>query len=197
LGDANLVTKLAGVFRQSTAIAISHAGPVHHDPEIKQTAGRRGGAWTANADVTETHGNCPFVRERRGVRRGIPVIESISVPGHTMTTPLKSCAAITLLLLAAPPAWAGPCTNTIASVQAQVDAAIENRAGSDGWKPQSLAATRSYQPTPRSLAATEGRNGAVFDYALDALDRARAADRAADSATCHQELANARAALRQ
>lgn len=114
-----------------------------------------------------------------------------------MNTTLKCYAAIAVLLLAASPAYAGPCTNTIASVQAQVDAAIENRAGSDGWKPESLDALRSYQPTPRSLAASEGTDGAVFEYVLDALDRARAADRVADSATCHQELVNARAALRQ
>lgn len=114
-----------------------------------------------------------------------------------MRTTCQCSAAIAVLLLAASPALAGPCTNTIASVQAQVDAAIENSAGSGGWKPESLNALRSYQPTPRSLAESEGRNGAVFDYALDALERARAADRAADSATCHREIANARAALRQ
>jgi alkylhydroperoxidase family enzyme len=93
--------------------------------------------------------------------------------------------------------FAGPCTNTIASVQAQVDAAIDNNAGSGGWKPESLNALRGYQPTPHSLAAAEGRDGAILEYALHALDRTRAADRAADSATCHRELANARAALRQ
>jgi alkylhydroperoxidase family enzyme len=114
-----------------------------------------------------------------------------------MNTTLKRYAAIAVLLLAASPAHAGPCTNTIANVQAQVDAAIENRAGSDRWKRESLKALRGYQPTPRSLAASEGSDGAVFEYALDALDRARAADRAADSATCHREIANARAALRQ
>jgi alkylhydroperoxidase family enzyme len=112
-----------------------------------------------------------------------------------MTKTLKNYAAAAASLLAASGAHAGPCTQTIASVQAQVDAAIENRAGSDGWKPESLHALRNYQPTPRSLAASEGSSGRLFEYVLDALDRARAADRAADSATCHQELANARAAL--
>jgi alkylhydroperoxidase family enzyme len=114
-----------------------------------------------------------------------------------MRTTCQCSAAIAVLLLAASPALAGPCRNTIASVQAQVDAAIENSAGSGGWKPERLNALRSYQPTPRSLAASEGRDGAVFEYALDALKRARAADRAADSATCHREIAKARAALRQ
>ena len=112
-----------------------------------------------------------------------------------MTGTFKCYAAAAALLLTTSAAHAGPCTQTIASVQAQVDAAIENRAGSDGWKPQSLGALRGYQPTPRSLAASEGSSGRVFEYVLDALDRARVADRAADSATCRQELTNARAAL--
>jgi alkylhydroperoxidase family enzyme len=114
-----------------------------------------------------------------------------------MTKTLKCHAALIALLLATSPAHAGPCAKTIASVQAEVDATIENRAGSEGWQRESLNALRGYQPTPRSLAASEGGNGEPFEYALDALDRARAADRAADSAACHREVANARAALRQ
>ena len=114
-----------------------------------------------------------------------------------MTHAVKRYASIVALLLATSPAYAGPCAQAIAGVQAEVDAAIENHAGSDGWKPESLKALRSHQPTPRSLAASEGSDGELFAYALDALDRARAADRAADSATCHQELANARTALRR
>ncbi len=114
-----------------------------------------------------------------------------------MTKTLKFGAAIAALLATASTAHAGPCAETIASVQAQVDAAIENRAGSDGWRPESLNALRSYQPTPRSLAASEGGDGKRFEYVLDALDRARAADRIAESASGHQEISNARAALRQ
>jgi hypothetical protein len=114
-----------------------------------------------------------------------------------MTKTATYYAAIAALLLMASAAHAGPCAQTIAGVQAEVDAAIENRAGADGWKPESLSALRNYQPTPRSLAATEGGYGKVYEYALDALSRARAADRAGDSATCQQQLANARAALRQ
>jgi hypothetical protein len=110
---------------------------------------------------------------------------------------MKYYPAIAALLLAASPAHAGPCSHTVASVQAQVDAAIENRAGSNGWEPESLNALRGYQPTPHALAAAEGSNGQAFEFALASLDRARAADRAGDSATCHQELANARTALRQ
>jgi hypothetical protein len=114
-----------------------------------------------------------------------------------MTNTAKYRSAIAVLLSAASPAHAGPCAHTIASIQAQVDAAIENRSGSDGWKPESLKALHGYQPTPRSLAAAEGGSGQLFLYALDSLDRARAADRAGDSAACYQELTNARAVLPQ
>jgi hypothetical protein len=114
----------------------------------------------------------------------------------TIKTP-QYYAAIAALLMVASPTHAGPCARTIASVQAQVDATIEKRADSGGWKPESLDALRGYQPTPRSLAAAEGSDEQRFKYALDSLDRARAADRDGDSAACHRELANARAALHQ
>jgi hypothetical protein len=114
-----------------------------------------------------------------------------------MTTTVKYCAAIATLLCAVSPAYAGPCARSIDGLQAKVDAAIEKRAGSDGWKPESLNATRNYQPTPRSLAATEGHYGQNLDAALDSLNRARAADSAGNVAVCQQELATVRAILRQ
>lgn len=120
-----------------------------------------------------------------------------SIERHNMTRIMQHYAAGAALLLAASPVHAGPCAQTIARVQAEVSTAIESRLGSAGWKPESLSAMRSYQPTPRSLAATEGREGARFEFALDALDRARTADRRADSTTCHQQLSNARAVLRR
>jgi hypothetical protein len=112
-------------------------------------------------------------------------------------TTLKFYAAIVALLYAAPPAYAASCAHSIARVQAQVDAAIEARAGSGAWKRESLSALRSYQPTPRSIAAAEAGSGPNFEYALDSLDRARDADRSGDVAACDQELAKARAVLRQ
>jgi hypothetical protein len=94
------------------------------------------------------------------------------------------------------PAHAGICADDIAQTQAQLDLAIEKDAGSHGWKPESLSALRSHQPTPRSLAEAEGGNGVDFTDALDALDRARAANRAGDIAACSREIARARAVLR-
>lgn len=114
-----------------------------------------------------------------------------------MTGTVTYYSAIAALLLAVSPAHAGPCSHTIARVQAQIDAAIENHAGKNGWQPESLNALRNYQPTPYSLAAAEGSRGQAFEFALASLGRARAADRAGDSATCHQELANARTVLRR
>jgi len=113
-----------------------------------------------------------------------------------MTSTAKCRIAICILLCAASPAHAGTCQPSIARVQAQLDTAIEKNAGSHGWEPESLEATRSHQPTPRSLAAVEDRYGADFTGALDALDRARDADRIGDIAACKRELARAHAVLR-
>jgi hypothetical protein len=99
--------------------------------------------------------------------------------------------------VAASPAYAGPCASSIARLQLKVDAAIEQRAYSGPWKPESIDALRGHQPTPRSIAAAEASNGFNLDRALDLLDRARAADRSGDVATCSQALANVRAELRQ
>src|ERR1700761_5932199 len=93
-----------------------------------------------------------------------------------MAATAKCSLAILVLLSAVSPAHATSCAPAIGRVQATADAAIEHRAGSLGWKRESLNATRNYQPTPRSLAATEGVQGHDLEDALDAINRARAAD---------------------
>ncbi|RTE93667.1 hypothetical protein [Bradyrhizobium sp. LVM 105] len=113
-----------------------------------------------------------------------------------MTSIAKCSAALFALLCATMPAHAGACADDIAQTQAQLDLAIEKNAGSHGWQPESLGALRSHQPTPRSLAETEGGNGIDFTDALDSLDRARTADRTGDIAACSREVAHARAILR-
>lgn len=113
-----------------------------------------------------------------------------------MTSTTKGRIAIFILLCTASQAHAGPCLKAIDRTQAQLDVAIEKNAGSHGWKRESLSALRSYQPTPRSLAEAEAGNGPDFTGALDALDRARAADQIGDIAACDRELAQARAVLR-
>lgn len=101
-------------------------------------------------------------------------------------------AATVILLLAMASGYAGPCQDSIDRVQAQADAVIAKRAGQGPWRPESLDATRSYQPTPRSVAAAEGAgSGSHIQRALDALDRARAADRSGNIARCNAELKKA------
>ena len=112
-----------------------------------------------------------------------------------MTQTLKCYATAAALLVAIPAAHASPCSQTIANVQSQVDSAIETDAVSGGWKPETLYALRGYQPTPGTLAASEGRSGRRFEDALDRLERARSADRAMNVAKCYQEVDRARAAL--
>jgi len=114
-----------------------------------------------------------------------------------MTRTLECSAALTILLFAASPGYAGPCAASIAKAQAKVDAAIERSANSNGWRPESLDALRGDQPTPRSLAETEGHKGFGFEVALDSLDRAREADHAGDTVVCRRQLTRVMAILRQ
>ena len=112
-------------------------------------------------------------------------------------TSIATCrAAVFVLLCATMPAHAGTCTDDIAQTQAQLDLAIEKDAGSHRWKPESLNALRSHQPTPRSIAEAEDGNGVDFTDALDSLERARTANRTGDLAACSREIAHARAILR-
>jgi hypothetical protein len=114
-----------------------------------------------------------------------------------MISSVKCGVAIVALLCVASPTYASSCAPSIAGVQAKVDAAIERRAGSGKWKRESRDATLNRQPTPFSLAATEGERGADLQVALESLDRARAADRVGDIAGCRHELASAKAILRR
>jgi hypothetical protein len=102
-----------------------------------------------------------------------------------------------VLLLFASPALAGPCENSIDELQARVDAAIEKQAAAGPSKPESLNATRNYQPTPQSIAESEGAAGKGFkpEEALELLKLARAADRDGNLDRCNAELDKTRAIL--
>jgi len=115
----------------------------------------------------------------------------------TSNSLIRIAAALIFLVDAASPVHAASCENSIGRVQAQLDAAIEKDADAHGWGPESLDALRSHQPTPRSLAQAEGPSGAHLLLALDALDRARAADRSSDIARCRRELSEATLLLRK
>lgn len=95
------------------------------------------------------------------------------------------------LCLLSPPAGAANCQDSISRTQAAVDAAINSRAGDGPWKPESLDALRSHQPTPQSIATAEGSSSATLQRALDALDRARTADGAGDARHCLAEVSKA------
>jgi hypothetical protein len=114
-----------------------------------------------------------------------------------MTNTIRFYATVVILLMTAAPSHAGPCQRSIDRVQAQVDAVIEKRAASGPWAPESVDARRNYQPTPRSLAKAEVAlgTGAGLESALNALGRARDADRAADVALCNSALNDARRAI--
>jgi hypothetical protein len=103
--------------------------------------------------------------------------------------------AAAFLLSAATATLAGPCQNSIDELQARVDTAIENQAASGGWKRESLSATRSYQPTPSSIAASEGAAGKKFQRVVVLLKQARSADRAGNLARCNAILDKARSTL--
>jgi hypothetical protein len=103
--------------------------------------------------------------------------------------------ARTILLFVASPAFAGPCESSINELQARVDAAIERQAVADPAKPESLRALRNYQPTPQSLAETEGAAGESFQTVLALLKQARSADGASDLDRCNALLDQARRAL--
>jgi hypothetical protein len=99
------------------------------------------------------------------------------------------------LLLVASPTFGGPCKSSIDELQAKVDAAIEKQAAADPSKRESLRALRNYQPTPQSIAASEGAAGKRFQAVLMLLKRARAADRAGNLDRCNAELDKARSTL--
>jgi hypothetical protein len=103
--------------------------------------------------------------------------------------------AAAIFLLTASATFAGPCQSSIDELQARVDAAIDKQAAADPPKPESLRATRSHQPTPESIAASEGAPGKKFLHVLILLKRARSADHAGDLARCNAELDKARSTL--
>lgn len=101
----------------------------------------------------------------------------------------------TIFLFVASPAFAGPCKSSIDELQVRVDAAIEHQAAAEPWRPESLGALRSHQPTPQSIAASEGAAGKKFKGVLALLKRARSADRAGNLDRCNAELNKARSAF--
>lgn len=102
-----------------------------------------------------------------------------------------------LSILAVGSSLAGPCTQEVDRVQAQIDARIGAVAGAGPAGPESNAARLHREPTPGSIAAAEQKlgEGKPEEAALAAIARARAADAAGDKAGCDEALALARKAI--
>jgi creatinine amidohydrolase/Fe(II)-dependent formamide hydrolase-like protein len=94
---------------------------------------------------------------------------------------------VTVLVIGATPAHAGPCTTDIARFEAEVLAA---RTGPDAGPsgPQSVGAQMEHQPTPKSVARARQQALARFD---SVLARAKTLDSQNDPA-CKDALAEAR-----
>ena len=120
---------------------------------------------------------------------------------HWISRPMKTrLLALSLsLLFATTTVHAGPCSQSIDRVQAQIDARLEATAAAGKTARQSLAADQSHQPTPASIAAAEAAlgEGAGNQTALAALSRARRSDQAGDAARCKKAVRQAMRALKR
>ena len=110
---------------------------------------------------------------------------------------LLACAAALTASMSA--SYAGPCSQEIVRVQAEIDAQLQAKAAAGPSARESTAATMHRQPTPNSIAAAEVRLGDVSSQKMDAVTaamaRAREADQAGQQSACEQALIDAKRAL--
>ena len=78
--------------------------------------------------------------------------------------------------------YAGPCAGDVEKMQARIDAALEGKAAGGPAAKKGAFAGMSKQPTPGSMAAAEQKLGELSPQTVDAVRRAMAKARAADSA---------------
>jgi len=106
---------------------------------------------------------------------------------------------VAALALSATASAAGPCTQRIAQVQAQIDAKLAANAATGPAAPESPGALLSRQPTPGSIAAAESKLGELSQEVTAAIAagmaRAREADLAGNQSACEEALAEVRTAL--
>jgi GTP cyclohydrolase FolE2 len=110
---------------------------------------------------------------------------------------LIPCA--TALVVSMSISYAGPCSQEIARLRADIDAKQRANAAAGSTAPQSTEATTHRQPTQWSIGAAESRLSEVppekLGAVLFALERASEADRAGDQTACGEALADARRAF--
>jgi hypothetical protein len=112
--------------------------------------------------------------------------------------PLGALSAAALILSTLP-SYSGPCSQQIEQTQVRIDAKLDSIARAGATGKQSVAATLSHQPTPRSIAKAEAAIGDLSPEAQQALaramDRAREADALGDRTACDRALDDARSAI--
>jgi hypothetical protein len=103
------------------------------------------------------------------------------------------------LVLIAPPAHAGPCTDRIYQTDVAVEKLLDAAAAQGQPAVESTFATMHRQPTPRSVANAEAKAGdltpAQTQTIMDAMEQARKADDAGDQAGCEKALGQAQQIL--
>jgi hypothetical protein len=93
--------------------------------------------------------------------------------------------------------YAGPCAGDIEKMQARIDAALEGKAAGGPAAKEGAFAGMSRQPTPGSMAAAEEKLGELSPQTVDAVRRAMAKARAADSGGDGSACASALAEVQQ
>ncbi len=97
--------------------------------------------------------------------------------------------------------YAGPCLQEIIRVQAEINAKLGSKAAAGPSASESTAATMHHQPTPRSVGEAETKLGTIsaeqVTAVVEAMTRAREADRTGDQSACEQALSDVRQILRQ
>jgi hypothetical protein len=95
--------------------------------------------------------------------------------------------------------YAGPCSGDIDKMQSRIDFALEGKAAGGPAAKEGAFAGMSKQPTPGSMAAAEEKLGELSPQTVDAVRRAmakaRAADSAGDSSACTSALAEVQRAM--
>jgi hypothetical protein len=118
-----------------------------------------------------------------------------------MATAASLALTAVAVVLSISSSYAGPCSKQIDRMQARIDAKVEAIAAAGPFMRQGTIAGMNDQPTPRSIAAAEARQGEISWHTVDvvrqAMTRARVADAAGDARACRQALAEMRRAMRR
>ncbi|AWM87399.1 hypothetical protein [Microvirga sp. 17 mud 1-3] len=102
------------------------------------------------------------------------------------------------VFLSIPAGHAGPCIAAIDRLQAQLDTRVDTTAGAGSASRESTGALLHREPTPESIARAEGAlgEGKALQAGLEALGRAREADKAGDENACQHFLEEAQKSLK-